>query len=189
MSRVSANIELQITSSAVSFIEEHVRPEFNHHQVNQLDESPLTIANDIYSYVRNFSHSSHTDFPDSLLDNWQLRLDKTLDEINVDKLRSLDSCNRDQLVAQRDQLVAQRDQLVAQRDQLVAQRDQLVAERDQLVAQRDQLVAQRDQLVAQRDQLVAQRDELVAQRDSLLSSTIWKFTKPLRQLIDLLRRM
>jgi hypothetical protein len=44
------------------------------------------------------------------------------------------------------------------------------------------------ELIQQRDQLIQQRDQLIQQRDELLNSTIWKFTKPLRALINFVKR-
>jgi hypothetical protein len=57
-----------------------------------------------------------------------------------------------------------------------------------LIQQRDELIQQRDELTQQRDELTQQRDELTQQRDELLNSTIWKLTKPLRGLINLVKK-
>jgi hypothetical protein len=75
-----------------------------------------------------------------------------------------------------------------QRDELTQQRDELTQQRDELTQQRDELTQQRDELTQQRDELTQQRDELTQQRDELLSSTIWKLTKPLRVLINFVRK-
>jgi hypothetical protein len=60
--------------------------------------------------------------------------------------------------------------------------------RDELTQQRDELTQQRDELTQQRDELTQQRDELTQQRDELMNSTIWKLTKPLRDLINCLKK-
>jgi hypothetical protein len=57
----------------------------------------------------------------------------------------------------------------------------------ELTQQRDELTQQRDELTQQRDELTQQRDELTQQRDELVNSTIWRFSKPLRDLINFLK--
>jgi hypothetical protein len=44
-----------------------------------------------------------------------------------------------------------------------------------------------DELTQQRDELTQQRDELTQQRDELLNSTIWKATKPIRWIVNLIK--
>jgi hypothetical protein len=44
------------------------------------------------------------------------------------------------------------------------------------------------ELIQQRDELIQQRDELIQQRDELMNSRIWKSTKPLRALINFVKR-
>jgi adenylate kinase family enzyme len=44
------------------------------------------------------------------------------------------------------------------------------------------------ELTQQRDELTQQRDELTQQRDEILNSTIWKTTKPIRQLLNMFNR-
>jgi hypothetical protein len=44
------------------------------------------------------------------------------------------------------------------------------------------------ELTQQRDELTQQRDELTQQRDEFLNSTIWRLTKPLRDLINFLKK-
>jgi hypothetical protein len=53
----------------------------------------------------------------------------------------------------------------------------------------DVLTAERDGLVAERDGLVAERDGLVAERDGLVQSTIWRASKPIRWLLDGLKKL
>ena len=43
-------------------------------------------------------------------------------------------------------------------------------------------------LLNQRDELTQQRDELTQQRDELANSTIWRLTKPLRDLINFFKK-
>jgi hypothetical protein len=55
----------------------------------------------------------------------------------------------------------------------------------QLTRERDNAVAERDNAVAERDNAVAERDNAVAELDIVLHSTIWKLTKPYRNLRSL----
>jgi len=96
---------------------------------------------------------------------------------------------RDELTQQRDELTQQRDELTQQRDELTQQRDELIQQRDELIQQRDELTQQRDELTQQRDELIQQRDELTQQRDELTNSTIWKVTKPIRKLVNFIKRL
>ena len=80
------------------------------------------------------------------------------------------------------------DELTQQRDELTQQRDELTQQRDELTQQRDELTQQRDELTQQRHELTQQRHELTQQRDELINSTIWKLTKPLRVLINFVKR-
>jgi hypothetical protein len=57
----------------------------------------------------------------------------------------------------------------------------------ELTQQRDELTQQRDELTQQRDELTQQRDELTQQRDEMINSTIWRVTKPLRNVVNLLK--
>jgi hypothetical protein len=93
-----------------------------------------------------------------------------------------------ELTQQRDELTQQRDELTQQRDELTQQRDELTQQRDELTQQRDELNQQRDELTQQRDELTQQRDELTQQRDDLMDSTIWKVTKPLRNIVNFFKR-
>jgi hypothetical protein len=68
------------------------------------------------------------------------------------------------------------------------ERLKLTQQRDELSQQHDELIQQRDELIQQRDELIQQRDELIQQRDALLGSTIWRLTKPLRDLINFFRK-
>ena len=43
-------------------------------------------------------------------------------------------------------------------------------------------------LTKERDELTKERDELTKERDELLNSTIWKFTKPLRVLVNFVKK-
>jgi hypothetical protein len=95
---------------------------------------------------------------------------------------------RDELIQQRDEATQQRDELIQQRDELIQQRDEATQQRDELIQQRDELTQQRDEATQQRDELTQQRDELTQQRDELLNSSIWRLTKPVRDLIKLLKR-
>ena len=71
---------------------------------------------------------------------------------------------------------------------LTQERDELTQERDELTQERDELTQQRDELTQQRDELTQQRDELTQQRDEIVHSTIWKWTNPLRKVIDLFKK-
>ena len=64
---------------------------------------------------------------------------------------------------------------------------ELIQQRDELIQQRDELIQQRDELIQQRDELTQERDELTQQRDELVNSTIWRLSKPLRDLINYLK--
>jgi hypothetical protein len=67
------------------------------------------------------------------------------------------------------------------------ERDALTQQRDALTQQRDALTQQRDALTQQRDALTQQRDALTQQRDALTNSTIWRFTRPLRKILNILK--
>jgi glycosyltransferase involved in cell wall biosynthesis len=52
----------------------------------------------------------------------------------------------------------------------------------------DELTRQHDELTRQHDELTRQHDELTRQHDATVNSTIWKITKPLRQLINFVKK-
>ena len=66
--------------------------------------------------------------------------------------------------------------------------EELRQQEELLVQQSTRLIQQRDELTQQRDELTQQRDELTQQNYRLLNSTIWKVTKPVRVIVNFLRK-
>jgi hypothetical protein len=70
---------------------------------------------------------------------------------------------------------------------LVRPFDALTQERDALTQERDALTQERDALTQERDALTQERDALTQERDALVTSRIWKATKPIRWLANLIK--
>jgi len=57
----------------------------------------------------------------------------------------------------------------------------------EMSVERIQIISERDRLGIERDQIAADRDRISIERNELLNSTIWKITKPIRWVINLIR--
>ena len=103
--RVAGCFGFNVQDNLSGFLEENFRNEFMHHKADLNTRSPLSVADEVFEYVIKFRAAQETDFPDSLLDRWQSKLDRTLNEIDVNILRAFDTCERDELTQQRDELI------------------------------------------------------------------------------------
>jgi hypothetical protein len=70
---------------------------------------------------------------------------------------------------------------------LTQERDALTQERDALTQERDALSQERDALSQERDALSQERDALSQERDALTNSSIWRLTRPLRKILNILK--
>ena len=107
---------------------------------------------------------------------------------SVDLFGVLSGLERDRQIAALGKAVAERDQQLAGLNQAIAQRDAALdagLERDRQIAALGKAVAERDQQLARLNQAIAQRD---AALDAVFRSTSWRYTAPLRRMIERLRK-
>jgi hypothetical protein len=83
---------------------------------------------------------------------------------------------------------ADRNGIASDRDRLASERDHLASEKERLVVERDLLAADRESFSIQRDNLSAERDRLEADLQAVMNTKIWRWTKPLRELLSKIKR-
>jgi hypothetical protein len=110
-----------------------INGEYRHYDFLSEGGSPSKLASEIFVYVSGQKQASFVNFPDSLLNDWENRLQISFEDLNRYELIKLDTQQRDELTQQRDELTQQRDELTQQRDELTQQRDDLTQQRDAIL--------------------------------------------------------
>ena len=80
---LSNSLQMPINYESLDdFLAATVKPELKHHTVEESDKVTLEVAKSMYDYVENFTNATHRDFPDELLNEWQLKLDLSIHSID-----------------------------------------------------------------------------------------------------------
>jgi len=73
---LSNSFQMPINSESIDdFLATNVIPGLKHHSANESHGAALEIVNSMYEYIKNFTNATFKDFPDELLNEWQLSLD------------------------------------------------------------------------------------------------------------------
>lgn len=82
-----------------------IKHDYGHFSFNNEMKGPSKLASEIFTYVSRQDQASFENFPNSLLDDWEARLQINLVDIDREALISLNTQQRDELTQQRDELV------------------------------------------------------------------------------------
>lgn len=94
------------TSNGASISLSDIRSDYQNFDFSNESGSPSKLASEIFEYISGFKSASQVDFSDSLLDDWDARLQTNLHNLSREVLILFDGQQRDDLVQQRHKLTS-----------------------------------------------------------------------------------